>query len=71
MQAKVGDRLVMEGVHVGDPKRIGIIAAVTHPDGTPPYTVRWLDSGRETLVFPGSESHIEQPGEEKQTDEIR
>jgi hypothetical protein len=58
MQAKVGDRLVMEGVHVGDRKRVGIISAVTHSDGSPPYTVRWPD-GRETLVYPGSEAHVE------------
>lgn len=63
MQAKVGDRLIMEGVHVGDPKRVGVISAVSHPDGTPPYTVHWLDSDRETLVFPGSECHIEHPAE--------
>jgi len=62
MQAKIGDKLVMEGVHVGDRKRVGIISKVSHPDGTPPYTVKWLDSGRESLVFPGSEAHIEEPG---------
>jgi hypothetical protein len=60
MHAKVGDRLIMEGVHVGDPKRIGVISAVSHADGTPPYTVKWVDSERETLVYPGSECHIEQ-----------
>ncbi len=60
MHAKVGDRLIMEGVHVGDPKRIGVISAVSHTDGTPPYTVKWADSDRETLVYPGSECHIEQ-----------
>ena len=63
MQAKVGDRLVMEGVHVGDRKRVGIISKLSHADGTPPYTVKWKDTGRESLVFPGSESHIEQPTE--------
>jgi hypothetical protein len=61
MQAKVGDKLVMEGVHVGDRKRVGIISKVSHSDGTPPYTVKWLDSGQESLVFPGSEAHIEKP----------
>jgi hypothetical protein len=53
----------MEGVHVGDRKRVGIISKLSHSDGTPPYTVKWLDTGRESLVFPGSEAHIEEPGD--------
>jgi Domain of unknown function (DUF1918) len=59
MMAQVGDRLVVEGVHVGDARRVGVITAVRHPDGTPPYEVRWLDSGHEALVFPGPEAHVE------------
>ena len=59
MRVRIGDRLIMDGVRVGDPKRVGVIAAVPHLDGSPPYTVRWLESGRETLVFPGLECHIE------------
>ena len=61
MHAKIGDRLIMEGTHVGDPRRIGVVMAVTHPDGSPPYTVRWLDNGHEALVFPGTDSRIEPP----------
>lgn len=59
MRAHVGDRLVVEGVHVGVPRRVGVIVAVRHEDGTPPYDVRWLDTGRESVVFPGAEAHIE------------
>jgi hypothetical protein len=59
MKAKVGDRLVVEGQHVGDSRRVGVIIALRHGDGTPPYEVRWLDSGHETLVFPGPEARIE------------
>lgn len=61
MKAQTGDRLVLEGIHVGDARRVGVILAVPHPDGSPPYTVRWLDNGHEALVFPGSEAHIEPP----------
>jgi hypothetical protein len=61
MRAKVGDRLIMEGIHVGDPRRIGVVQALSHLDGTPPYTVRWLDNGHVSLVFPGPESRIEPP----------
>ena len=59
MNAKVGDRLVVEGLHVGDGRHVDVIIAVRHPDGFPPYEVRWLDSGHETLVFPGPEARIE------------
>ncbi len=58
MKAHRGDRLVLEGTHVDDPRRIGIITDIQHPDGTPPYLVRWLD-GHETLVFPGPDARIE------------
>lgn len=58
MKAQVGDRLVMEGKHQGDKKRIGKITEVNHPDGSPPYRVVWED-GHEALVFPGSDSHVE------------
>jgi hypothetical protein len=59
LNAKVGDRLVIDGLHVGGERRVGVITALRHPDGTPPYEVRWLDSGHAALVFPGPEAHIE------------
>ncbi len=61
MKAHLGDRLVLEGVHQGDPRRVGVIIAIRRTDGAPPYQVRWLDDGHESLVFPGSEAHIESP----------
>lgn len=59
MIAKVGDRVVLKGVHVGDHNRVGVITALRNEDGTPPYEVRWLDDGHAGLVFPGPEAHIE------------
>lgn len=61
MLAKIGDRLILEGTHVGDPRRIGIVIELRHSDGTPPYVVRWLDTGRQALVFPGAEAKLERP----------
>jgi hypothetical protein len=60
MKAHVGDRLIFEGTHVGDRRRVGIILEVRNSDGTPPYLVRWLDTDHEALVFPGPDAHIEQ-----------
>jgi hypothetical protein len=59
MKAHVGDRLVFEGTHVGDPKRVGVITELRHDDGTPPYEIRWNGSERSTLIFPGPDAHIE------------
>jgi hypothetical protein len=61
MRANKGDRLMLEGTHVGDPRRVGVIIRLRHEDGTPPYEVRWLDTGREALVFPGPDARVEPP----------
>ena len=57
MHANVGDRLIVEGAHVGDGRREGVITQVRHDDHTPPYTVRWED-GHEGLVFPGPDARV-------------
>jgi Domain of unknown function (DUF1918) len=59
VKAKVGDRLIEEGTHVGDHRRIGVITALRHDDGSPPYMVRWLDTEHEALVYPGTDARIE------------
>ncbi|HEV2375399.1 MAG TPA: DUF1918 domain-containing protein [Streptosporangiaceae bacterium] len=61
MKAKVGDRLVIDGTNLGEPRRIGVVTAVTHADGTPPYVVRWEDN-HESTVFPGPTAHVEGGG---------
>jgi Domain of unknown function (DUF1918) len=55
MQAQVGDELVIEGHKVGETVRTGEVLEVRGDDGGPPYLVRWDDSGRSTLLFPGSD----------------
>jgi len=59
MKAKVGDRLVIDGTNLGDRRRVGIVTGVGHPDGSPPYTVRWLEDNHESLVFPGPTARVE------------
>ncbi|GAA2899210.1 hypothetical protein GCM10010517_64720 [Streptosporangium fragile] len=61
MKAEVGDRLIVESAHLGEPRRIGIITALHHADGSPPYDVRWLDQQHDVMVFPGPDAHIEHP----------
>jgi Domain of unknown function (DUF1918) len=58
MFAAVGDRLVIEGQRLGELVRDAEILEVKHPDGGPPYLVRWADTGRESLVFPGPDATV-------------
>jgi hypothetical protein len=61
MQAKVGDRLVVESKHVGESRKVGEVIEVRGHDGEPPYLVRWSD-GHEGLMFPGADAHIDHDG---------
>ena len=69
MSAQVGDALVIEGHHVGESRRVGMIVEVRGSDGGPPYLVRWDDTGRETLLFPGSDCRIHHPADGSASDE--
>jgi hypothetical protein len=59
MYAKAGDRLVIHGHRVGEPDRDAEILEVRHEDGSPPYVVRWSDTGNEALFFPGPDASVE------------
>lgn len=58
MFAKPGDWLIVELAGTGKPARRARILEVASPDGAPPYRVRWLDTGRESLYFPGDDAHV-------------
>lgn len=66
VKAKPGDRIVVEGTHVGESRREGEIVEVRGPDGTPPYLVRWSSAEEPTLVFPGPDAHIAHAAEASQ-----
>lgn len=59
MKASVGDRIVTASGVVGGATRDGVVVECPHGDGTPPYRVRWADTGEETLVFPGSDTVVD------------
>lgn len=59
MTGAVGDRLVVRSQHVDGPVRDGEIIEVKHADGSPPYLVRWSDTGHESLFFPGPDAFVE------------
>jgi hypothetical protein len=58
MQAKVGDQIVIGGRRVGQPNRKCEVLETRHPNGEPPYVVRWGDTGNEDLFFPGPDASV-------------
>lgn len=57
-----GDRLVIQGHHVGEPDRDAEILEARGSGGGPPYLVRWEDGGAVSLLYPGSDARIERTG---------
>lgn len=58
MQARTGDRIVVESAHVGQPRREGEVLEVVHGAGdSEHYRVRW-DDGHESIYFPSSDCRV-------------
>jgi hypothetical protein len=65
MDAKVGDEIVIDGLHTGDPQREGEILEILERGGVVHYRVRW-DDGHESVFFPGSDAHVIRLGRSRQ-----
>ncbi|MDP3969588.1 MAG: DUF1918 domain-containing protein [Nocardioides sp.] len=63
MFARAGDRLIVRSNHLNGPTKEGEILEVRHDDGSPPYVVRWSDTGQESFVFPGTDALVQSPGQ--------
>jgi hypothetical protein len=61
MQAQPGDWIDLPEGPEHPHARRGLIVGVLHPDGTPPYQVRWLDDEHESVLFPPPDSHVRHP----------
>ena len=59
LKADPGDRLVVRGHRLGEPERDAEILDALGPEGSPPFRVRWSDTGAEALLFPGSDAYVE------------
>jgi hypothetical protein len=67
LRASAGDRLVIKGHRLGEPSRDGEILEVLGDDGSPPFRIRWSDSGREVVLFPGLDAVVDHfPGRDAQ-----
>jgi hypothetical protein len=58
MRAGVGARIVVCGHRAGWPDRECEVVQVRSASGGPPCLVRWSESGRETIPFPGPDAVI-------------
>ena len=58
MRAKSGDRIVVHSQRQGEQDRDGEVLEVQASDGSPPYWVRWSDTGRSGLYYPSAEAYI-------------
>lgn len=58
MRADLGDKLIVNGLHVGEQDRQGVIIEIHGQHGAPPYLVRW-QNGHESLFFPSTGTSVE------------
>jgi hypothetical protein len=58
MKAQVGDFLVVKGTTTERHDQHAEIIEVRSEDGSPPYVVRWLVTGHEATVYPGSDAVV-------------
>ena len=68
MEAKPGDWLVIKGATIDRPDQRGLIIEVHSSDGSPPYVVRWLDTGHTATVFPGPDALVVTAEDQKAAD---
>jgi len=59
MRAAAGDRIIIRGHRAGEHDRDCEVLEVRGADGSPPYVVRWGDSGHQTLFFPGTDAVVQ------------
>ena len=58
MKANIGDYLVVKGTTTERHDQHAEIIEVRSQDGSPPYVVRWLATGHEATVYPGSDAVV-------------
>ncbi|MGE0028588.1 MAG: DUF1918 domain-containing protein [Thermoleophilia bacterium] len=59
VRVRAGDRLVITAHQQGGRPRDAEVLEARGADGGPPYLVRWQDTGRVSLHYPGSDARVE------------
>lgn len=67
VRAHVGDWLTVPPEPGRPEGRRGRIVGILHPDGTPPFRVRWLDDDHESLVVPPPDARLRCPRPDRGT----
>ncbi|MET0727793.1 MAG: dsRBD fold-containing protein [Acidimicrobiales bacterium] len=70
MDAQVGDRVVVEGHHVGAPRRAGTVVEALGVSASARYRVQW-DDGHETVFCPGSDARVERRSQAERSGSAR
>jgi len=52
MHAELGDWLIIPAGPGHPHERRGQVVGLLHPDGSPPYRVRWLDDDHLSVLYP-------------------
>ncbi len=60
MRAQIGHRVVVDGHHVGEPTREGVVLEILPDDGGEHYRVGW-DAGGQSILFPQSDCRLVHP----------
>ena len=68
MRAHTGDWLIVKGRTDSSAARRAMVLEAHGPDGSAPFLVRWIDSGHETLVFPGPDAVVATAAEQAEQD---
>lgn len=68
MRAHTGDWLIVKGRTDSSAARRAMVLEAHGPNGSAPFFVRWIDSGHETLLFPGPDAVVVTAAEQAEHD---
>lgn len=66
-RARTGYWLIIPAQPGTQHERRGQILELLHPDGTPPYRVKWLDDEHVSVVFPPPDARVQEHLDERHT----
>ena len=64
MDGNIGDKIIVEGRALGDPRRTGEVLEIRDNGGVRHYRIRW-DDGTDCVFYPSSDTQFLRPGAHK------
>jgi hypothetical protein len=68
MRAHTGDLIIVKGRTDSSATRRAMVLEAHGPDGSAPFLVRWIEGGRQALVFPGPDAVVVTEAEQAEQD---